>query len=257
MTQIYTPDGGLKGKVKRLASRFMAVTPLEYTLDHAIVSFSFDDFPKSAATNGARILQNYDWRATYYATGGFAGGHTHFGAMYDSSDLLRLRSSGHEIACHGFSHRDGTKISAEASDNECRANREFLRLAGHEGDISTYAFPYGETRPQTKPRLLQHYSVLRGVRAGINRTGSDRGLLNAVSLDGGQAGLAAGLNWIERVRARPGWLIFFGHDVCETPTPWGCTPRHLEQICEAVKSEGFTVLPVGEAITYIDGKADA
>lgn len=252
MTDPYTPDCGLKGKLKRIAARMFAVTPLTFNRPKTLVSFSFDDFPKSAAEAGAEVLEDHGWRATYYASGGFAGGETHFGKMFDSGDLMRLHERGHEIACHTFNHPDASKLCVEASRQECRSNRAFLKAAGHDRDLKTFAFPYGETKPLTKRALLSEYAALRGVRPGINRTGSDRGLLNAVALDGGKKGLEAALDWIEKAKAQPGWLIFFGHDVRDTPSEWGCNRAFLQTVCDAVKSAGFDVAPMGQAIEALE-----
>ena len=38
-----------------------------------VVSFTFDDFPRSAWSNGGAVLEEYDVRGTYYAAMGLAG----------------------------------------------------------------------------------------------------------------------------------------------------------------------------------------
>ncbi|MFP4520418.1 MAG: polysaccharide deacetylase, partial [Oceanicaulis sp.] len=81
---VYTPAGGVAGKLRRLAARTLATAPMRIELAHTLVSFTFDDFPKSAAQAGAAALEKRGWRGTYYASGGFAGGETHLGRMYDA-----------------------------------------------------------------------------------------------------------------------------------------------------------------------------
>jgi peptidoglycan/xylan/chitin deacetylase (PgdA/CDA1 family) len=39
----------------------------------AIVSFTFDDFPSSAVSNGARLLEDHGARGTFYLTGSYCG----------------------------------------------------------------------------------------------------------------------------------------------------------------------------------------
>ena len=52
MNAPYIP-GGWQSRFNRQISRFLARDRFDLDLDHGIVSISFDDFPKSAATVGA------------------------------------------------------------------------------------------------------------------------------------------------------------------------------------------------------------
>ena len=80
MNAPYTPGSGLGAALNRRWVRLAARQPMRIDLDHAIVTFTFDDFPKSAATTGAAVLERHGWRGTYYASAGYAGGETHHGA---------------------------------------------------------------------------------------------------------------------------------------------------------------------------------
>ena len=248
----YVPAAGLAGKVKRLAARSLARSPLRVAPQRPIVTFTFDDFPKSAATTAADRLETHDWRATYFASGAFAGGASHLGRHYDVSDLNRLSRSGHEIGCHTFRHGDAGALSAEETAADCARNRRFLEMTGLESDLVTFAFPYGEARPAAKRALLSRYRALRGVHPGINRGRADRGLLKAVPLDGGEAGLGRALAAVRDVAARPGWLIFYGHDIRETPSRWGCTPAFFKAVCDAVAAENLDVLTFRAALDRLE-----
>ncbi|MCC5997180.1 MAG: polysaccharide deacetylase family protein [Oceanicaulis sp.] len=249
----YIPAGGLTGKLRRLAARALAVTPLTIALDRPLISFTFDDFPKSAAGNGASILEEFGWRATYFAAAGFTGRTTHLGEMHDIGDLKDLKARGHEIACHTYAHDDLSQMSAAEALAGCAKNREYLSSQGVETKFETFAFPYGEAAPATKRALLGAYRALRGVRPGINRGRADRGLLKAVPLDGGEYGLGRALQAVADVKAEPGWLIFYGHDVRTGPSSWGCSPQFLETVCRAC--EGLDVRPMARALDVVEGKA--
>jgi peptidoglycan/xylan/chitin deacetylase (PgdA/CDA1 family) len=252
-TAPYTPAGGLEGKLRRLSARLLGVSPLTVSLDKPLISFSFDDFPRSAGEAGADILEASGWRATYYAAGGFAGGVTHLGEMYDFDQLSDLAARGHEIACHTYAHPDLSRLSATGALAECARNRDtHARIKGAQ-PFETFAFPYGEATPGAKRGLLGVYRALRGVRPGVNRGRVDRGLLKAVPLDGGEFGLARALRAIADVRAEPGWLIFYGHDVSNSPSQWGCSPRFLETVCQAC--EGLDVRPVARALDHVEATA--
>ncbi len=248
----YIPSSGLMGKLKRQAARRLAKAPMRIELEAPLVSFSFDDFPKSAGEAGAEILERHGWRATYFTGGGYAGGENHLGRMYEIGDLKRLHAAGHEIACHTFSHIDVGQTPLEEVEAEVDRNRTYLDACGFDAPFRTFAFPYGEASPAAKQSLLKRFQALRGVRPGINRTWADRGLLTAVPLDGGEAGLQRALAWIEEAKRQPGWLIFYGHDVREAPSEWGCTPAFLETVCSAVADSTAEVDTIAGALARID-----
>lgn len=254
MNAPYSPPSGPAGRLRRLAARFAERDPLAYRLPASLVSFSFDDAPKSSTTTGAAMLESRGWRATFYIASGFEGGATHLGVMHDAEDLVRLAASGHEIGCHTFAHADAAGQPAEATAEDCARNRVRLAELGFPAP-RTFAFPYGETSPEAKRALRDQYAALRGVRHGVNRTGMDRALLKAVALDGEAAGLDAALDAVLDAASRPGWLIFYGHDVRASPSRWGCTADFLETVCNAVASSGLEVATVADALARIEAAA--
>jgi peptidoglycan/xylan/chitin deacetylase (PgdA/CDA1 family) len=100
---------------------FLCTRPAKVNWPGGVVSFTFDDFPRSAWVNGGPILEKHDLRGTYYAAMGFAGGGNHLGPMFECDDLRAAHAQGHEIACHTYSHRDcggatAAQIAAEIDD---------------------------------------------------------------------------------------------------------------------------------------------
>src|SRR3954468_20928 len=86
-----------------------------------MVSFTFDDIPKSA-TLGARILENHGARGTFYVSGGLVGTVEPDWAAVDAGDIVALHRNGHEIGCHTFSHKracdlDASELAAEIAGN--------------------------------------------------------------------------------------------------------------------------------------------
>lgn len=251
---IYRPRGGLKGRVQKHFARRLGVTPLKIKLDRPIVTFSFDDFPKSAMELGAARLKAFGWRGSFFVSGGLASISNHHGDLYDPEDLLALQAEGHEIGCHGYSHLDASRLPAEAVASDAARNRAFLKESGLNRGPTSYAFAYGEATPQAKKRLLETYSSLRGVQPGINRGVADRGLLKAMPLDGGDAGLKRAVAAIKDVSRNPGWLIFYGHDIRKTPSDWGCTPDFLDVVLHAVEQSGAQVRTQSEALKAIQAR---
>jgi len=54
--------------------RLTRAAPIRIDVPGGLVSFTFDDFPKSAALNGASILEKYQARRTFYGCLGMMGG---------------------------------------------------------------------------------------------------------------------------------------------------------------------------------------
>jgi len=252
MNAPYTPSSGLIAGLNRRWARFAARQPLNLPSDRAIVSITFDDFPKSAAGIGARILEQKGWRGTYYASAGYAGGITHHGAMFDCGDLQRLAAAGHEIACHTYSHLDASQVRTSELLADIERNERALRAMGLETELDSFAFPYGEATPASKRALSERFTNLRGVHADINRGGADRNLLKSVPIDGGESGIDRAIEAAASLSRHTGWLTFYAHDVQDDPTPWGCTPEQLERVCQAIADSGAEVLTMRDAVRQME-----
>ncbi|WP_421786389.1 polysaccharide deacetylase family protein [Hyphobacterium sp.] len=243
----YIPSSGLAGKWRRLSARLFERDPLRINASRLTVSFTFDDFPKSAVEHGAAELESRNWRGTWYAATGMAGSENHHGRLFDAADIQRLAAAGHEIACHTHSHIDMAAAEPGTVMADIKANHAALADMGHRHNLPAFAYPFGESTPRMKRALSARYETLRGVQPGINRTGDDRHLLKAVGIDGGDAGIDRALAFIDDGMRKPGWLIFYAHDIRENPTDWGCTPEQFREICDAVADSGADVIPVTEA----------
>jgi len=56
---------------------------------------------------------------------------------------------------------------------------------------------------------------------------------------------------LRETRARNGWLIFTTHDVADTPSWIGCSPRLLADTIAAVQAENMQCLPIRDALEAI------
>ncbi len=252
----YIPSDGLINSFRRRFTRLQARKPLDCAQGRFLVSFTFDDFPRSAAINGAKILEKYGWRGTYYTSAAFVGTTNHLGDLFKPEDISKLVSQGHEIACHTEHHIDCALNAPVVIEREIRRNQARLRTLGAPKPVS-FAYPYGEISASAKTLLGSHYQTLRGVRAGINRRYSDAHQLNAVPVEGGLDAKALAISYVEKLNEAPGWLIFYAHDVRDAPGEWGCTPALLDAVCAVVKNAGHEVLPVCDAMSALTGLEEA
>jgi peptidoglycan/xylan/chitin deacetylase (PgdA/CDA1 family) len=252
MNAPYVPTGKLTTRFNRHWARIAARAPLSVRLDRPIVTFTFDDFPKSAAQTGARMLEERDWRGTYYASAAYAGGLTHHGAMFDAGDLQRLVTAGHEIGCHTYEHLDCAAADLDTITKSVACNARALASMGLETSLESFAFPYGEATAHCKQNLGEKFTALRGIRAAVNRGTCDRNLLAAIPIDGGEAGIERAIDAANSLSSAPGWLIYYAHDIQDEPTEWGCTPDQFERVCKAVEQSGARVQTLTSALKTLE-----
>jgi peptidoglycan/xylan/chitin deacetylase (PgdA/CDA1 family) len=118
------PD--LKARVDNRLSRYFRTAPFKIRNERPIVSFTFDDFPESAASAGVPILDRFGAKATFYVLGSEVdkwSGHWR-GARTET--IVDLHRRGHEIACHTFSNVRKTGLDARQLAGEIEKNRGYL-----------------------------------------------------------------------------------------------------------------------------------
>lgn len=212
-----------------------------------VVSFTFDDFPRSAWVNGGAILEKYGRRGTYYAALGLAGTANHLGPMFELDDLREAHARGHEIACHTFSHRDCARVPAAEIAAEIDRNAAALSAALDGARVENFAYPFGGVSQSAKGALAKRFVSCRGTGKGLNRGTVDLADLFSTSLYSHNFDRARLCQLIEDAQAENAWLIFYTHDVAEEPSPFGCTPAHFQSIV-AYAAENLPVLAVRDVL---------
>jgi peptidoglycan/xylan/chitin deacetylase (PgdA/CDA1 family) len=212
--------------------------------DRPVLSLTFDDFPHTAATTGAAMVERYGGRATFYAATDYAEDTTHFGAMYTAADIAGLSRRGHEIGCHGHKHYDCTTTPLGVLLDDLTHNCDALMAMGAPRPVS-FAFPYGRISAASKGVFAQHVTSQRPVTGGVNCKTVDLNQLGTVGVEGPQA-LQKGLDALHKGKACNGWVIFYTHDVADTPTQWGITPGDLEVLLKTALELGYEIRTVGD-----------
>ncbi len=252
MTKPYLPSDSIFSKMSRKMTPFFACRTLKFKLDRPIVSFTFDDFPRTAVKNGAKVLEAENWKATFYVSAGLEGAKNHHGQNFYASDLPILENKGHEIAGHTFSHIDCTEGSNTSVLDDIRRNQKALKSMGVNNSIEHFAFPYGATNPKLKTLLSKEFKTLRGIKTGMHIGSADLNGLRSSGIYSDET-LTPLLANIASLKNRPSWLTVFAHDICENPSKWGCTPRDFIKVVDAVKQSGALVLPIGHALELLGG----
>ncbi|WP_011582193.1 MULTISPECIES: polysaccharide deacetylase family protein [Chelativorans] len=222
----------------------------EVVTDTPLVTFTFDDVPDTALSNGAGILERHDARGTFYIAGGLGSQVEADRTLISREGCRELSLRGHEIGCHTFAHRKlrnlGGALRADLTRNEA-----YLREAGVEQPIRNFAYPFNAAWPPARRALHARYATCRGAGEAINRGSTDHLMLKGVEIRQPETHARSLTRWIDDVAAEPGWLVFFTHDIAEVPTPFGCTPGTFEHLVSYAVAKGCRIVTVGEAVSLL------
>ncbi len=242
----YAPPRDPLSKARRAWTQARRIAPARLSFSEPVLSLCFDDFPASAATIGAPLLERYGARGSFFASSSFAEGESGSGRCFGLPDLERLRNTGHEIGCHTFTHSDCARQDLFATLQDIARNRDALVAMGCEPPVSL-AYPYGETSIPLKRALPKRLACARGITAGLNRGLTDLAHLRAYPLFG-RGGIAGAMRALRQAARTKAWMIAFTHDVSTTPSPWGTHPDELEALIVMARQLGVTILPVRDAL---------
>lgn len=217
--------------------------------EEAVISFTFDDFPESAAQIGGKILARKNMAATYYLSAGIIGKKESNWANCSETDIQAVLEAGHELGCHTFSHMDCQHASASELEQDILANREFIRQKSGL-DPSSFAYPLGKISFKARKVIGDHMPSARGISSGVNHGVCDLLNLKANSVYSKNFSPQTNRALLEKAIDTKGWLIFYTHDISKNPSEYGCTPEEFSEIVELVSAMNVRVLPVKHALGY-------
>ena len=227
-------------KVERLLAKSLVTAPAELTGDAPAVSFSFDDFPKTAYTNAGKILEDNEARGTYFLSTDLIDTHYEGQAQCDTKDLQNVIDNGHEIGGHTQSHKHLQTLNKAEMEYEIVVNRDFIRNT-LDTEVSSFAFPFGGTSPQAKKAVLPHYRIARSINPGLNSGRIDRMHIKAYSLYGENFCLRRIEQLVEETLRQNAWLVFYTHDVQNKHSAYGCSVNQFEAVVNAVKTRQIDI----------------
>ncbi len=150
------------GYYRRHAASMMFRKPLLVRATQPLVSFTFDDFPRSALQNGGAILNRFGLAGTYYAALGLLGKQTESGAIFIEEDLASLLKQGHELGCHTFAHSDSWDTPAAEFEQSIVDNAAALNRLVPGAEFETFSYPINLPRPLTKAKIADRFRSCRG-----------------------------------------------------------------------------------------------
>jgi len=237
-----------RGLATRLARR-----PLIMRNERSLVSFTFDDFPRSALLRGGAILGSYGQRGTFFASFGLMGRSGPTGDIFCADDVREVARQGHELGCHTYDHYNAWDTAPSKFQASVVRNREALEKYLPGTSFRTLSYPISCPRPQTKRLISACFDCCRGGGQAFNAGALDLNFLKAFFLEQARNDFDLIVRLIEANNRKKGWLIFATHDVSESPTQFGCTPAFFEKVVRYSSYSGAKVLTVSEALDNIRG----
>ncbi len=240
-------------KMRRRAGRYLGVRSTAVRPERGVLSLSFDDVPASAWTEAGPVLAQHGVTATYYVCGGLAGGENLGLPQFETEHMQALHAAGHEVGCHTFEHVSTLTLTPAELEASLQRNADWVaeRLDGYR--MTTFAYPFGDCALGAKPVIEARFACGRGVRDGVNTGWADRNLLMAIGLESRRLPGYDLAGLVQRAADTKGWLIAYGHDVSDSPTPYGCTADDLDHLIVLAKRAGLAIEPVGRAWGAIAG----
>lgn len=229
----------LAGASRRLA-RALPFRPFRLELPQPVVSFSFDDFPLSAADHAAPLLEAYGARGTFYFADQLAGRHENGQLIADRAVAAHLAGRGHEIGGHTSGHLNVQRAAPDHLIADVAANTSVVAALSGRAP-SSFAYPFGVVSLNAKRLLAHRYAGLRGIQPGINRGWIDLAHLHAEELYDATLPLLRLNILLDDLERHGGWLIFYTHDVREPPSSIGCSPARFASVLERVTHRGIAI----------------
>ena len=218
---------------------------------HPIVSFTFDDFPISAKINGAKILNNYGLKGTYYTSLIKMNKNTEtlpFGEpFFNLEDLVELDQNGHEIGCHTFDHFSAENVSFHSYLQSILRNQKFFNKYFPNKKLNAFSYPYGGITIRSANLVGNLFLSSRTIWSGINKGTIELSLLKANQLSEKRS-IDDCKKLIVKNQILGGWLIFVLHDVKDNPSRFGCTPENFNSLVNYAIESGAKIKSIGKTL---------
>jgi peptidoglycan/xylan/chitin deacetylase (PgdA/CDA1 family) len=238
---------------QRNAARWVFKRPRLVRPDRPLISFTFDDFPRTALIAGGAILNRVGVSATYYVSLGLLGKDSPSGPICVRDDLSAVLEQGHELGCHTFSHCHSWETDQVSFEASIIQNSVALKKLIPGADFKSLSYPISEPRPMTKWKAGSRFLCCRAGGQTFNSGTADLNQLAAFFLERSRDGIRSIKELIDANSEERGWTILATHDICPNPSPYGCTPEFFNEVVEYAVKSGARILPVARAVEVLAG----
>ena len=236
---------------KNHIARFLFRRQFDIRAEQPLISFTFDDFPRTALFAGGEILRRYGACGTFYVSLGLLGKDSPSGPICSVDDLKVVVEQNHELGCHTFSHCHSWDTERALFEASILENRAALKRVFVNVDFESLSYPISEPRPLTKRDAARHFLCCRAGGQTLNAGRVDLNQLSAYFLEQSCGQIQPIKDLINLNRQKRGWIIFATHDVSAKPSRFGCTSAFFEEVLQYAVASGAQILPVAKALRAI------
>ena len=127
-------------------------------------------------------------------------------------------------------------------------NRAYLHALDPSIQVDNFAYPFGYGSFARKYQLKKEFQTCRSIVPGVNADSVDLQFLRAIPLIDRDMDRCEIDRAFDEAQTNNGWLIFYGHDVTDRPSPYGCSPALLAHALAAASRRNIPVLTMAEAM---------
>lgn len=237
-------------KIRRNIAKKVVNRKTTLNLSEAIISFTFDDVPNSAFTEGAAILRKFGYNGTYYVALSLFEEGRPCSSNFNSQHLNEVIKEGSELACHTYGHLNYYHSNDNQIIADLEKNQDKIAELIPNYKFTNFSYPYGAQTISARRIVKDKFISARGVQSGINHNNIDLIDLKAHQL-GSHMKLDDFKGIIDQAIKLKGWLIFFTHEIKETPKEFDCTPALLQGVADYCSKKCISVLTIEKAMKLI------
>ena len=223
------------------------------------IAFTFDDSSIEEWYNHRALFKEYDIRATFFIT------RPH---LLDSNQINKLKileADGHEIACHGYQHKNATEYQTEDYINqEIKPALQKLQELGF--NVTSFAYPFGASTPELDSALLNYFKTVRKATYNYLNTTIDQypeiyanksnfRIVNSMGIDYNYGiSLKSFEKGIKKALKNNEILIVYAHSIDASNNDYSIDPEYLEKIFLICKKYCVKSITMNEMYRFFTNK---
>lgn len=214
------------------------------TFSRPLISITFDDGWLSSYINGARLLDEYGMRGTFYINPAYINQ-----PLFMTRDNLQmLINNGHQIASHGHRHIDMTSFNSGKIEDDLSDSKKYIETELGLRDID-FASPYGKHDAVSNALFQKYYVSHRGTSLGVNTKRNFNPYDLKVLFVRQDTPTSEVVKYIESARSNRAWLILVYHQIEDFDSMFIVSEQVLREHLDAIVSSGIEVRTVRDAFT--------
>jgi hypothetical protein len=221
------------------------------------IVFTFDDSAIDEWYMHRFLFEKYNIHATFFVT------RPH---LLDSNQINKLKileSDGHEIACHGYEHKNATDYQFTEDYINQQVTPALQKLQELGFNVTSFSYPFGASTPALDSALLQYFKTIRKATYNIQDTtinqypeiyanGNNYRVVNAMGIDNSYNISAENFKTgIKRIQKNNEILIVFAHTIDALLNEgYGIQPDYLEELFSICKKHHIKSITMSEMYHY-------